>query len=197
MTETSVLTKGIGVVDGDDADAIEDKGGNSETLKEVMQSKGLAGVFDHNFLNEDVSRISVTGREIEEKAKQIARQAANALRQSTTQERLIAPRWAGINEIVTMEVSRASTQPSSAGLLSSLRNRQKIVSSCGLSASPNESTIQFADLLKRIDAFVRLNEPSTDEILLYFESEPDCDAPIFKQLLKSVAILVKGRWTAK
>lgn len=69
LTETGAMTKGVGVVAPDDEPAEESSQDNEEILKKVMKSKGLAGVFDHHFLEHDSSRKSATVREMEDQAK--------------------------------------------------------------------------------------------------------------------------------
>eukprot|EP00977_Amphora_coffeiformis_P014673 scaffold4162_cov162-Amphora_coffeaeformis.AAC.6 len=89
-TDTASYTQGIGVVDpsadvgNDEDDKVQDD--NNETLETVMKSKGLAGVFDHHFVEHDASRKSTTVREMEAKAKEVARAAVTALRQSVGED---------------------------------------------------------------------------------------------------------------
>ena len=51
VTETSELTKGDGFVDPDDENATKGKHQDEgETMRTVMKSKGLAGIFDHDIV---------------------------------------------------------------------------------------------------------------------------------------------------
>jgi len=193
-TDTASYTQGIGVVDPsadvgqDEDDKIQDD--NNETLETVMKSKGLAGIFDHHFVEQDASRKSTTVREMEAKAKEVARAAVAALRQS-------------VGEDDTPDESRrfgagmvAHGGSSSQSLLASLR-RQKAVAT-GSATTVDDETRKHAQLLKKIKEYVRRKGPSTDEILSEFkESVATSDVAIFRRLLKSVATLQNGRWFVK
>ena len=54
LTKTGGITKGAGVIySNNDVEGTEPDDGNQEnqdTLKVVLRNKGLAGVFDHNFM---------------------------------------------------------------------------------------------------------------------------------------------------
>jgi len=79
--------------------ASEASNDDSETLKTVLKSKGLAGVFDHNFVDSSASaNKSASVREMEEQAKRIAKEAADALRASVhvkDEEDRFTPTWVG------------------------------------------------------------------------------------------------------
>lgn len=75
---------------------------DGETLKCVMKSKGLAGVFDHNFVDPAASggNKSASIREMEEQAKRVAKEAAQALQASVSQAAAdeddpFEPTWTG------------------------------------------------------------------------------------------------------
>jgi hypothetical protein len=185
-----MITRGVGVVDNDEP-SDEDADGNAETLKEVMQSKGLAGVFDHNFLDPDDARKSMTVLEMEERAKKVAREAMNALRTSISAGGAALGARSGGTVPIEFE---ETAEPSSNALLSNLRQRNACVASNGLLAPLDESSRSYANLLTRIEHYVQRHRPSTEEILMNFKSEPNIDAAVFKRLLKSVAEVVDGRW---
>jgi DNA excision repair protein ERCC-6 len=98
ITETSKVTKGIGVVDVV-ADLSNEKDDNEATLKDIMTSKGLAGIFDHHSVEPDHKRQSTTVREMEVQAKRVAKEAVQALQQSVQgKEDPFAPTWTGSAE---------------------------------------------------------------------------------------------------
>jgi DNA excision repair protein ERCC-6 len=211
LTETGAVTKSVGVVDPDIVPAKETSRDDSETLKTVLKSKGLAGVFDHNFVDPDDcnSRKSMTVREMEEQAKRVAREAANALSQSTACQKQFTPTWTGSNETAPNRFGASNSSRndlaggprggstslgSSGSLLASLRQRNAAVKSGGATDPPSEEAKKYAKLLSRIKEFVSRSRPSTDQILQEFDSESDRDAAIFRRLLKSVASVEKGRW---
>lgn len=209
LTETGAATKTVGVVDPDVEPAKETSRDDSETLKTVLKSKGLAGVFDHHFLDPDSSRESVTVREMEDQAKRVAREAANALSQSTASLKQFTPTWTGSNDTAPNRFGASNssrkglaTGPgggfkglgSSSSLLASLRQRNAAVKSGGATDPPSQEAKKYATLLSRIKLFVSLRRPSTDQILQEFDSESDSDAAIFRRLLKSVASVEKGQW---
>ena len=76
---------------------------DGETLQCVLKSKGLAGVFDHNFVDPSASgNKAASVREMEDQAKRIAKEAAKALRESILdtqdEEDPFAPTWTGAND---------------------------------------------------------------------------------------------------
>lgn len=102
LTETGEITNGVGVVDPDEAgdelamdseDAVED---NVNTLQEVLKSKGLAGVFDHDVVDYSKSKNkSSSVREMEEQAKAVARNAARELKKSSVGNNPFEPTFTG------------------------------------------------------------------------------------------------------
>lgn len=197
-TDTASFTQGIGVVDpqadlqrsedGSDDDKVKDD--NEDTLKTVMKSKGLAGIFDHHFVEQDVSRKSTTVREMEAKAKEVARAAVAALRESVADEEPVSvePQRFGGGVVI-------GGSSSSKSLLAGLKKRKNAESGV---VEADEETKKYAKLLKTVKEFVRRRGPSTDEILAEFEgSILTEDVAIFRRLLKSVAVLENGRWYLK
>ena len=103
VTETGALTKGRGVVDVDIDDrkiSGDEKGqeGNKETLEEVLKSKGLAGIFDHDVVDTPYAKKSFTVREMEEQATKVADRAAKSLVRSSATTDLFTPTFTGSEE---------------------------------------------------------------------------------------------------
>lgn len=65
VTDTGRVTRGEGVIDIDE----RPEENNEDTLKDVMKSKGLAGVFDHGFVEGSTNMKSQSAQEMEEQAK--------------------------------------------------------------------------------------------------------------------------------
>lgn len=210
ITETSKVTRGIGVVDAE-ADLSEEteNDDNVATLKKVIKSQGLAGIFDHHSVEADHKRKSTTVREMEEHAKRVSKEAVEALKQSVSTSDRFAPTWTGSNEtrpsrfgpstgagnvagvmVQNPGPSVASGPMASSNLLASLRTRTATVESDGKS----EPDKQYTQLLARLKEFVRQFRPTTDEILNEFSGIPDTEVAIFRGLLKSVARINNGRW---
>lgn len=218
LTETGELTKGDGYVDPDDDPSTKGSSDDGETMRTVLKSKGLAGVFDHGVVeNQDaVKKASV--REMEAKAKRIAQEAAGALQESVAEQQSFTPTWTGSVETQSGRfgssrpmvgdppsngaaatragISMSSAKASSGSLLASIRERSQDVSTTGESRT-NGNTKQYSDLLKRVRDYVKHHAPTTDEILDEFESVSNYDAAIFRRLLKSVAKFSGGRWRLK
>lgn len=186
LTQTAAHTQGIGIVDPEDDDAKDD---NGDTLKTVMQSKGLAGVFDHHFVEHDTSRKSTTVREMEAKAKEVARAAVSALRQSVADDQANEVQRFGAGGMVAGGASSKS-------LLANLRQRNSAISNEG--PGQDSETQKYAKLLATLKEYVRRRRPTTDEILAEFESSVlKSDAAVFRRLLKTVAVLQSGQWRLK
>eukprot|EP00522_Entomoneis_paludosa_P018240 CAMPEP_0172448772 /NCGR_PEP_ID=MMETSP1065-20121228/7715_1 /TAXON_ID=265537 /ORGANISM="Amphiprora paludosa, Strain CCMP125" /LENGTH=1206 /DNA_ID=CAMNT_0013200357 /DNA_START=78 /DNA_END=3698 /DNA_ORIENTATION=+ len=202
VTETAEMTKGDGVVDVDDPGS-----GKDETLKDVMKSRGLAGVFDHDFVESSGTAKSATAREMEEQAKKVAKEAVKALQKSVASERrftsnLSATQTGSMRFGAPSGFGRAqgigATSSGSTGLLTSLKQREasaKLAGTDGPEAMENLS--QYTDLLGRIKTFVRRQRPTTEAIMQHFSDVPTQDVAIFRRLLKSVAKLQNGRWCTK
>jgi hypothetical protein len=229
LTETGEITKGSGVVDPDEAgeakaaDVETSEQDNVNTLQEVLKSKGLAGVFDHDIVDSTKAKKTASVREMEDRAKVVARQAAKALKESSANAIRFEPTWTGSDETGSRfggrgpRSSRNERRPStntaagfarspagggtgSSAFLSSLKKRSAPPTGGGL----NGDTSQYAELMKRIQLFVKRNGgqrqgggPTTDELLQEFDSVPNCDAAIFRRLLNSVAQVESGRWRLK
>jgi hypothetical protein len=210
MTATSKITKGHGVVNADDSDDDEERGpnDNNATLKKVMKSKGLAGIFDHHTVEASTKGKSASAQEMEEQAKRIAREAARALQNSIPNDQpLNVPTWTG-SDVTKPKPSRFGSSRSinsferipgvsSSNLLASIRKRNDSIKAGGETTIDEESKTQYAHLMKRIQRFVLEKMPTTDEILNEFKDVSDAgDVAIFRQLLKTVATVNNGRWVA-
>ena len=208
VTETSELTNGAGYVDPDEEqDTSQDDG---ETLKTVLRSKGLAGVFDHQVVEKSDGNKRASVREMEARARRIAKEALNAIEESVAGHDSFTPTWTGSRETETGRFgngegavgpfgqSAGSKAPSSSSLLASLRERNEDIRSGGNSSKlSNSTTEKYSKLLVQIRNFVRRKRPTTDAILEEFSSIPNCDAAIFRRLLNSVAAVENGRWVLK
>jgi DNA excision repair protein ERCC-6 len=212
MTATSKITKGHGIVNADgsgDDDDDEERGpdDNDATLKKVMKSEGLAGIFDHHMVEATVKKKSAGAQEMEEQAKRVAREAAKALQNSIPKDQpLNVPTWTGsdITKPSRFGSSRAinaferTTSVSSSNLLSSIRKRNDSIKTDGEEAIDGAAKQQYVQLMKRIQVFVQERKPTTDEILDEFKDVTDAaDVAIFRQLLKTVATVNHGRWVTK
>ena len=194
LTETTKLTNGDGYVDpdGDVGGAGDDQNVNDdgETMRSVLQSKGLAGVFDHDAVESNTSSVAkkASVREMEEKAQSIAREALKNLTQS------VAPDHDAFNP----ESRFGGVTAQSNNLLSTIAQRNNEIKNAASStstANKTGDTKKYTELLKELRSFVRLNIPTTDEILEEFSSQvSQFDAAVFRRLLKSVATLNNGRW---
>ena len=212
VTETSRVTRGIGIVNADTDIAEAENDDNTATLKRVMKSQGLAGIFDHHSIELEPKRKSTTVLEMEEHAKRVSREAVEALKKSVPSIDIFSPTWTGSNEtdqtrfgppVITAEghcrvlenkPAPASGGPlSSANLLASLRNRTLTVESGGR----NEPDNRYADTLLRLKDFVGKRRPTTDEIVKEFDNIADSDVAIFRGLLKEVSEIINGRWYLK
>ena len=156
VTETAQLTKGDGYIDPDGEIATQsNQEDDGETMRTVLKSNGLAGIFDHDVVEGKSKDKRASVREMEARAKQIAREALKNLQQSVKQEQDAfggGSRFGGI-----------STQSSS--LLSSIADRNAEISNA-TSMSTSEETKQHTQLLKNIHRFVRSSTPTTDQILV-------------------------------
>lgn len=221
LTETGEISNGTGVVDPDEAgeaaapETDSNEQDNVHTLQEVLKSKGLAGVFDHDVVDSTKTKKTSSVREMEERAKVVARNAAKALKESSANTNRFEPTWTGSEETGSRFGGRSSVpfggprQPNvgtaavgggggSSAFLNSLKKRSDPSKARG---EFNGDTSKYSELMKRIQLFVKRNGgqrkgggPTTDEILREFDSVPNCDAAIFRRLLNSVAKVEKGRW---
>lgn len=201
---------------------------DGETLKSVLKSKGLAGVFDHNFVDPSgITNKSASIREMEEQAKKIAQEAAEALRSSVEDDDANAfnPTWTGAPEsrfgggnngrperrgsgasfggAGTAGVRSAGGGLKSSGsLLASIRQQNEAIKSGGtrrpsLDTGSSGKNGKYTKLMIRIRDYVRRHSPTSEDLLDEFSNVPECDAAIFKRLLTSVAMVEQGKWTLR
>eukprot|EP00934_Nitzschia_sp_Nitz4_P000647 Nitzschia sp. Nitz4//scaffold77_size91520//70206//74185//NITZ4_004902-RA/size91520-augustus-gene-0.67-mRNA-1//1//CDS//3329558027//647//frame0 len=224
LTETGQLTKGEGYVNPDESEDEKDatNADDGETLQSVLQSKGLAGIFDHGVMeSNNPLRKRGSVQEMEKKAKEVARAAVSALKESVAGQSAFQPTWTGAEESTQGRFGpsnagifqRDSQLPSTAGvrmapnggaqlssgsLLASIKQRKAEIVQSGEQSSQSTSTAkEYTELLKRIRDFVRRQEPTTEEILDEFSGVKSYDAAVFRRLLKSVAFVKGGRWLLK
>ncbi|GMI29423.1 hypothetical protein TeGR_g3527 [Tetraparma gracilis] len=225
FTETGDLMLGKGVMDepvtSKAGSAV--KGGEKEdaTLEAVMKSKGLAGVFDHDFVDTSSDR-SIAVREMEDKAKSIARRAAAAIKKSVadTNAAAVAGTGAGAGagaggtEMVPTFTGRfGGSGGAAADILAQISARQNEIATEGASRSsagtgaagekPLALTDVYTRLMHRLKTFLVVNGgehvlegggPTTDQILREFSDVPDRDAAIFKRMLTTLACRKGARW---
>jgi DNA excision repair protein ERCC-6 len=213
MTATSKITKGHGLVTADDSVGADDEergpNDNEATLKKVLKSNGLAGIFDHHTVEASAIGKSASTQEMEEQAKRIAREAAKALQNSIPKDQPVnVPTWTG-SDVTQPKPSRfgssrainafeRTTNVSSTNLLSSIRKRNDSIQADGEEALDGASKQQYVQLMRRIRQFVRERKPTTDEILDEFKDvSAAADVAVFRQLLKTVATVNHGRWETK
>jgi DNA excision repair protein ERCC-6 len=218
LTETGELTKGEGYIDPDEEVSNDKSQDNGETLKTVLRSHGLAGVFDHQVVENNDLEKTTSIREMEARAKSIAEEALNALEESVAGQDAFTPTWTGARETEPgrfgggrfsamttgafggrkVPGALSGSAPSSNALLASLRLRDEDIKSGGQSKKPiSNDTKKYSDLLSQIREFVRRSKPTTNDILHEFAAVPHCDAAIFRRLLNSVAAVKEGRWFLK
>ena len=186
MTETSQITKGSGNIDPREEQTSDSEKDDGEIMKNVLRSKGLAGVFDHGVVESNDANKRQSVREMEDKAKSIAREALQHLSQSVSGKDAFDPE---------SRFAEQTTQSSS--LLSSIAQRSTEAKHAA-SVSRSGDMTQYTKLLKDLQEFVRLNIPTTDDILEEFATQVSSfDAAVFRRLLKSVAVLKNGRWRLK
>jgi len=164
MTETSELTKGDGYVDPDDEKFVsDDQQGDGETMKTVLKSKGLAGIFDHDVVEGKSKDKRASVREMEEKAKKIAREALRNLQQSVTED----------TPPTDQESRFGGGNASSSNLLSSIAERNSEIRNAATFCIVDESK-QNVKLLKDLQKFVGSHTPSTSEILVRKGPSAEC-----------------------
>lgn len=186
MTETTQMTRGLGHVNPEDNDEAGNQKDDGEIMKSVLQSQGLAGVFDHDIVEDNGTRKKASVREMEDKAKSIAREALRNLSQSVVR---------GQDTFNPETRFSGGSSSGSNGILSSIADRSDGMKETSAKAGEVQ---QYTKLLKEVRDYVRLNVPTTDDILEEFSSQvSSLDAAIFRRLLKSVAILQGGRWRIK
>jgi len=123
VTETGQLTKGRGVVDIDLMNSTcndNDEGGsevtesqdNKVTLEDVLKTKGLAGVFDHDIVDKPFLKKSLTEKEREAQAKKAASEAGRKLAQSFRSSTAFEPTWTGSTETDPRRFGNVNVLPS-------------------------------------------------------------------------------------
>lgn len=105
-TETSELTKGDGYVDPDEHVEEEMAEDDGETMRTVLKSKGLAGLFDHDVIeggndNDGKPNKKASVQEMERRAEKIARDALGALEDSVVGQEAYTPTWTGTDDSTT------------------------------------------------------------------------------------------------
>ncbi|EJK49391.1 hypothetical protein THAOC_31743 [Thalassiosira oceanica] len=212
VTETGELTRGRGVVNMNieerksvgDGNIVD----NTDTLGAVMKSKGLCGVFDHDFVENTSKKKSLSVIEMEENATKVALNAAAALQKSLENQSKFQPTFTGSEE--TRPSFSGNRMASSNSLLANLKGKRIDIANASkppprhqLSNDPAVlSDDKYAHLLQRIQKFIRCKAaagkaPSTRELLNAFKDVPDSDAAVFRNLLKSIASINNGHWTLK
>ncbi len=215
VTETGEITKGGGVVDMNSSiEPIchEELGGqpcdNNNTLKAVLNSKGICGIFDHDFVESSSTKKKAQSVvEMEENARKMAVKAALALKASSQNQQSFEPTWTGSDETRPIERGDHQLMSSSSSLIANLQNRRLRIASIGQSASLGQThdaeTEKFSGLLLRLKNYIcRIaasngNGPTTRELLAEFNDVPNSDAAIFRSLLRSTAEIKDGKWLLK
>ncbi|KAL7495615.1 hypothetical protein ACHAWT_005016 [Skeletonema menzelii] len=208
ITETGEITRGKGVVDVDTAAASE---GNDEdqpqkktTLEVVMKSRGLCGVFDHDFVeNSSTKKKSISEKEMEHDAKKTALKAVVSLQESSKNLDRFTPTWTGSDETRQPAAvgGQATKMTSSSALLANLQQkRMKIASSSQKETDEVDvGSKKQSELLLRLQKYLRRKAsngggPTTRELLKEFKDVPDSDAAVFRKMLKSIAVIKNGQW---
>ena len=199
-----------GETENDDEQQVD----NKDTLDSVMKSKGLCGVFDHDFVENSSAKKSLSVVEMEENAQKVAMKAVLNLKKSLENQNRFEPTWTGSDE--TKQFGGASSagvasaggnkMASSSSLLANLQNKRMQIASSGSSATSggnlDADTKKYSGLLLRIRKYIRRitangNGPTTKEILNEFRDVPDNDAAVFRSMLKSTAVVKSGRWVLR
>jgi DNA excision repair protein ERCC-6 len=187
ITETTQMTKGVGYVNPGDKDSTGNQEDDNEIMKSVLQSQGLAGVFDHDVVESNGATKKASVREMEDKAKSIAREALRNLSESVVLG----------HDTFNPESRFVGVSSGSTGILSSIAERSEGIEDSG-SDNKSGKLAQYTELMKELRVYVRLNFPTTDEILEEFSSHVSSfDAAVFRRMLKTVAHLQNGRWRLK
>lgn len=212
-TETGEITKGLGVVEinaiaeqtnheyGDEQPPGEPSD-NNNTLEAVMKSKGICGVFDHDFVeNSSFKKKPLSVVEMEENARKEATRAALAIKESAGNQDRFMPTWTGSAETKPFG-GGSKTMASSTSLLANLQNKRQQIASGGKPLSYGIMQDSDSALLTRIRKYIgrmmsKGDGPTTRDLLAEFTDIPDCHASSFRSLLKSVAFIKNGRWVFK
>lgn len=232
-TETGDITKGGGVVDMSTTDEPNESSGNRDdqqadntnTLEVVIKSKGLCGVFDHDFVENSSAKKPISVLEMEENAKKVAMKAALALKESSENQDRFEPTWTGSNETnqpihqrnmdadasfggansAGFSTTGARKMASSGSLLVNLQNKRMQIASSNQTPrsgnEPNSRAKKDSGLLARLRKYISRKSsnggPTTRDLLNEFSDVPDCDADMFRNTLKAAAVIKNGRWIMK
>lgn len=189
LTETGQLSRGGGVVDPDEkpSSSTDDK----DALETVMKSKGLAGVFDHDFVDDPSSKKSASAREMEEQAKRVANEAARALRESIDSSQVNEPTWTGSSETEPRRFGGGnSARFSAGGNFASQPSFGKVGVGAGVGRSENSSQVPSGDLLAHLRK--RNSQVSTSSTSAgSSQITASGDTSKYKELLKKLEIFVR------
>jgi superfamily II DNA/RNA helicase len=208
-TETGEITKGLGIVEMNASDdqrkhenGDEQLGDNGNTLEAVIKSKGICGVFDHDFIeNSSLKKKPLSLVEMEENARKEATRAALALKESAGNQDRFTPTWTGSAETRPFG-GGVKSMASSTSLLAHLQNKRQQIASSGKPATSGPMQDFDSALLIRIRKYIgrmmsKGGGPTTRDLLAEFTDIPDCHAATFRSMLKSVAFIKNGRWVFK
>mmetsp|Transcript_12003 Transcript_12003/g.26179 ORF Transcript_12003/g.26179 Transcript_12003/m.26179 type:complete len:1309 (-) Transcript_12003:106-4032(-) len=216
VTETGEITKGGGVVEMNNSEEpSESENKDEQPADNYDWSKGLCGIFDHDFVeNPSAKKKPLSVVEMEENARKVAMKAALALKESSENKNRFEPTWTGSDE--TKQFGGASSagvasaggkgMASSSSLLANLQNKRMQIASSGKSATSRKEqdadTKKYSSLLLRIKKYIgRLTSngtgPTTRDLLSEFDAVPDSDAAVFRSMLKSAAVIKNGRWALR
>ena len=217
-TETGQITRGRGVVEVNEAEVenshkVDAKAESGDTLEVVMKSKGLCGVFDHDFVENTSSKKKPSVIEMEENAKKVAQKAILTLKSSTANTDKFAPTWTGSHETLAARRNGVGNiggnkMESSSSMLAQLRKKRMEISASAQAEAPktnNGTSTQdqkYNALLLRLQKYIKHknsngNGPTTKDILNDFKDVGDDDAAIFRSMLKSIAAVKNGCWIMK
>ncbi|GMI08221.1 hypothetical protein TrLO_g380 [Triparma laevis f. longispina] len=229
ITETGDLMRGVGVVTGKEKkrekkaqavsvagpDGVEERAptDTQKTLKAVLNSKGLVGVFDHDFVDTSSDK-SQHFRKLEDEARTIAAEAKKSLKESVAGpaplgQPTFTGKFGGAG-------SGAGAGGGSSKLLQRIQARRREIAGEGAAGRAvdlevdQEETIgkaikeKYATLMKRIRNYIiekggEVNNggPTTKQLLDEFRDVPDSEAAVFKRMLHQLGRLEKGRWRLK
>jgi DNA excision repair protein ERCC-6 len=211
-TETGEITKGLGAVEmnGIDEQRIHENGDkqsgepgdNNNTLEAVIKSKGICGVFDHDFVeNSSLKKKPLSVVEMEENARKEAIRAALAIKESAGNQDRFIPTWTGSAETKPFG-GGSKAMASSNSLLANLQNKRHQIASGGKPESSGMMQDSDSALLIRIRKYIgrmlsKGGGPTTRDLLAEFTDIPDCHAASFRSMLKSVAFIKNSRWVFK
>ena len=205
-TETGEITKGLGVVEinfsgerSTPENGDEQPVDNSNTLEAVIKSRGICGVFDHDFVeNSSSKKKALSEVEMEENARKEAIRAALALKESAGNQDRFEPTWTGSDETKPYG-GGGNKMASSTSLLANLQNKRMQISLSGKTASSVPMQDFDSTLLMRLRRYIRRMSskgggPTTRDLLAEFTDVPDSHAATFRSMLKSVAVIKNGHW---